>query len=117
MPKSKSASARKSAARPKPAKRKVEAPLQPEMPDDVQRRDQSVAPDRFPRPDEDVRLGGFRPSEDGDVEQHPIHDSDIEDADPQDFEDMVDAAERGGFDPTDKYEVDRAAEIERKRRG
>lgn len=116
MPRTKSN--RQSAAPPKTASRKIEAPLQPDMPDDVRRRDrEAVAPDTMPRPDEEARIRGLRPSEDGNVEQHPIHDSDVEDADAQDFEDMVDAAERGGFDPTDKYEVERAAELERKRRG
>lgn len=114
MPRSKNS--RPSAAR--PTKGKTEAPLQPDMPDDVRRRDrEAVAPDTMPRPDEEARIRGVRPSEDGNVEQHPIHDSDIEDADAQDYEDMVDAAQRGGFDPTDKYEVERAAGLERKRRG
>jgi hypothetical protein len=90
--------------------------LAPEMPDNVRRRDQPdvIAPDTLPRLDEDARETAISPTEDGGVSQHPIHDDDLEDLEPDDFEEMVDEAARGGFDPTDKYEVEREAELGRR---
>ena len=46
--------------------------------------------------------------------EHPIHDDDVEDLEPDDFEEMVDEAAKGGFDPTDKYEVEREIRIGRR---
>lgn len=88
----------------------------PEMPDRARRRDQpdAIAPDTLPRLDEDARETAISPSEDGGVSQHPIHDDDVEDLEPDDFEEMVDEAAKGGFDPTDKYEVEREVRIGRR---
>ena len=43
------------------------------------------------------RAAGSRPPEDGGVEQHPIHNSDIEDLGPEDFEEMTDEVEKTGI--------------------
>lgn len=90
----------------------------PDMPDNVRRRDQptSIAPDNLPRLDEEAREAAISPSEDGGVDQHPLHDDDVEDLEPEDFEEMVEEAAKGGFDPTDKYEVERQANLDKKRR-
>ena len=58
------------------------------MPEQARRRDQPVpdAPATVPRPDEGLVPGAPRPSEDGGVDQHPIHDSDVEDLGPEDYE-------------------------------
>jgi hypothetical protein len=76
-----------------------EAPLSPEAPDAVRRRDQPEAgmPTSMPRPDEDVRLGGVSPSEDGGVKQHPIHDDDPEDLGPEDYEELMDEVATTGL--------------------
>ena len=63
------------------------------MPDDLRRRDQPETPDSLPRVDENVSLDG-RPSEDGGNPDHPIHDEDQEDLEPQDYEEEIDEAER-----------------------
>jgi hypothetical protein len=54
-------------------------------PDDVRRTDPSVdlPPDSLPPAEEETRL-------DGGVAQHPVHDSDQEDRDPEDFERATD---------------------------
>jgi hypothetical protein len=74
-------------------------PDQPEMPQEARRRDQPVpdAPATVPRPDEDAQAGGPRPQEDGGVDQHPIHDSDVEDLGPEDYEDMTDEVAKTGI--------------------
>jgi hypothetical protein len=55
--------------------------------DDLRRRDPSdIMPDSLPRPDEDVRASGRHGSPDGGNDQHPIHDEDLEDRDPEDYE-------------------------------
>ena len=82
-----------------------------EIPDHLRRRELQDAPSVTP--DEERTVSGA-PTEDGGVDQHPIHDSDIEDAEPDDFEEMIEAASDGGFDPTDKYEVEREAGLDRK---
>jgi hypothetical protein len=51
---------------------------------------------------EEMELRDTRHPEDGGVEQHPVHDSDQEDLQPEDYEDEIDAAQKGGFDTTDK---------------
>jgi hypothetical protein len=48
------------------------------------------------------------------VPEHPIHDDDIEDLEPDDFEEMVEAAAKGGFNSVDKYEIEREVRIGRK---
>jgi hypothetical protein len=74
---------------------------QPEMPDAVRRRDQpeTAAPGAVPRPDENVRLGGVSPPEDGGVAQHPVHDDDIEDLGPEDYEQLTDEVAKTGIKP------------------
>ena len=58
---------------------------------------------------EDIALRDTRPPEDGGVEQHPVYDDDQEDLQPEDFEQEIDAASKGGFDTTDKYEMEHKA--------
>ena len=74
-------------------------PDQPEAAEQERRRDQPVpdAPATVPHPGETIEPSGSRPSEDGGVEQHPIHDSDIEDLGPEDFEEMTDEVEKTGI--------------------
>jgi hypothetical protein len=71
----------------------------PEMPDAMRRRDQPEpdTPGTVPRSDENVKSGGISPSEDGGVAQHPIHDYDLEDLDPEDYEDMTDEIAKTGI--------------------
>jgi hypothetical protein len=58
------------------------------LPDDVRRIDpQTVSPDSLPEADEETSL-------DGGVAQHPVHDSDQENRDPQDYEDAIDDLEK-----------------------
>jgi hypothetical protein len=82
-------------------KRKPDETLQ-EPPEALRHRDQPQvdAPGTIPRPDEEVGVAGS-PSEDGGVEQHPIHDDDLEDLEPDDFEEMIDAVDEGGFESVD----------------
>jgi hypothetical protein len=61
----------------------------------------NTPPDLLPPRDESGEKlavgGGFTPTEDGGVEQHPIHDDDQEDRTPSDYErelDRLDAAAR-----------------------
>jgi hypothetical protein len=63
------------------------------------RRDDVVpsAPPTAPLPGEGIAPSGSRPPEDGGVEQHPIHDSDVEDLGPEDFEEMTDEIEKTGI--------------------
>jgi hypothetical protein len=74
-------------------------PDQPEMPEEARRRDQPVpdAPAMVPRPDEGFAPGVPRPPEDGGVDQHPIHDSDVEDLGPEDFEEMTEEVATTGI--------------------
>ena len=74
-------------------------PDQPEMPEQARRRDPqtSDAPAIVPHPGEGLEPGTSRPLEDGGVEQHPIHDSDIEDLGPQDYEEMTDEVAKTGI--------------------
>jgi len=89
----------------KPTKRVIEVP--DDEPADLGRED--AASGSFPEPADDFSQRDTRPPEDGGVDQHPVHDDDLEDLQPEDFEEQVDAAAEGGFDPTDKYEVEREA--------
>ncbi|HWV54099.1 hypothetical protein [Pseudorhodoplanes sp.] len=74
--------------------------MQEEMPDDVRRRDPGPdRPDSLPEVAEDVAHAGISPSPDGDNPEHPIHDEDIEDLGPEDFEEMID---RNETRPVDK---------------
>lgn len=79
----------------------------PEPPADLRREDPAAG--GVPENSEDLTLRGGQPLEDGGVEQHPVHDDDQEDLQPEDFEEEIDAASKGGFDTTDKYEVEREA--------
>jgi len=74
-------------------------PDQPEAVEQERRRDQPVpdAPATVPHPGEGIEPSGSRPAEDGGVEQHPIHDSDVEDLGPEDFEQMADEVEKSGI--------------------
>ena len=74
-------------------------PDQPEAAEQERRRDQPVAdaPATVPHPGESIEPGGSQPPEDGGVEQHPIHDSDVEDLGPEDFEEMTDEVEKTGI--------------------
>jgi len=74
-------------------------PDQPEAADKERRRDQPVsdAPATVPHPGDGIEPSGSRPPEDGGVEQHPIHDSDVEDLGPEDFEGMTDGVEKTGI--------------------
>jgi hypothetical protein len=74
-------------------------PDQPEAADKERRRDQPLpdAPGTVPRPGGGIEPAGSRPPEDGGVAQHPIHDSDIEDLGPEDFEELTDEVEKTGI--------------------
>ena len=74
-------------------------PDQPEAADKERRRDQPLpdAPATVPHPGEGIEPTGSRPPEDGGVEQHPIHDSDIEDLGPEDFEELTDEVAKTGI--------------------
>jgi len=87
----------KTAPRPRPAPDVLpdSLPGKPEgdvLPDDLRRRDPPETPDSLPRIDENVALHG-RPAQDGGVAQHPIHDEDLEDRDPQHYEAEIARAE------------------------
>lgn len=74
--------------------------IQQDMPDDLRRRDpRADRPDSLPESSADVAHGGISPTLDGDNPQHPRHDEDLEDAGPEDFEQMID---REGARPVDK---------------
>lgn len=72
----------------KPARKDAFDPI----PDDLCRRDQPQrippAPGSMPRPDEERQADGTPPI-DGGVEQHPVHDEDLEDRGPEDFEQEI----------------------------
>jgi hypothetical protein len=71
-----------------------------EMPGEARRRD--PGPDRPASLSEvpsDVAHAGISPALDGDNPEHPIHDEDIEDLGPEDFEEMID---KGEDRPVDK---------------
>ena len=77
-------------------------PNEPEMPDEARRRDQPVpdAPATVPAPgEEEMAPGVLTPAEDGGVAQHPVHDSDIEDLDSEDYEELTDEVEDTGIKP------------------
>jgi hypothetical protein len=72
----------------------------PVMPDDLRRRDTgSDRPDSLPDTETALAHAGISPAPDGDNPQHPVHDEDLEDAGPEDFEEMID---REGVRPVDK---------------
>ena len=51
----------------------------------------------MPHPGEGIEPAGSRPPEDGGVEQHPIHDFDVEDLGPEDFEELTDEVAKTGI--------------------
>ena len=70
-----------------------------DMPDDVRRRDPRIdRPDSRPETADDTARGGDSPPTDGDNDQHPVHDEDLEDLEPDDYQDMVDELEDGELD-------------------
>jgi hypothetical protein len=75
-------------------------PGQPDIVDELRRRDQPVpdAPATVPHPGEPAPPDS-RPPEDGGVAQHPIHDSDIEDLGPEDYEELTDEVAKVGIKP------------------
>ena len=85
-------------ARKEQAERPFDA-SQPEAADQERRRDQPVpdAPATVPHPGESIEPAGSRTPEDGGVEQHPIHDSDVEDLGPEDFEELTNEVEKTGI--------------------
>jgi hypothetical protein len=71
-----------------------------DVPDALRRNDPSPdRPDSLPEDAGDVAHAGISPAPDGDNPQHPLHDEDLEDAGPEDFEEMID---REGTRPVDK---------------
>ena len=80
-------------------RKKPSAPSQPHIVDDMRRRDQPTvdAPATVPHPGDEIAPGGSRPPEDGGVPQHPIHDSDVEDLGPEDYEEMTDEVAKAGI--------------------
>jgi hypothetical protein len=65
------------------------------IPDDLRRVDQPqpTPPASLPRPDENLTSAGSPPI-DGGVAEHPIHDDDLEDLGPEDFEEEIDEVEQ-----------------------
>jgi hypothetical protein len=79
--------------------KKPSAQSQPDIIDKQRRRDQPTvdAPATVPHPGEEIEPGGSQPPEDGGVPQHPIHDSDIEDLGPEDYEEMTEEVAKTGI--------------------
>jgi hypothetical protein len=69
----------------------------PDMPPRERQRDKAIPEVLSPPLGESIAPAGSRPPEDGGVEQHPIHDSDVEDLGPEDFEEMADEVEKTGI--------------------
>jgi hypothetical protein len=111
----------KTAPLPRPAPDVLPREDKPEiMPDDLRRRDQPETPDSLPPIDENISVEG-RPSEDGENPDHPIHDEDQEDLEPQDYEEEIDEAERetlaehpeGSAPPLDRLTQERGPDSQR----
>jgi hypothetical protein len=67
------------------------------LPDDMRRTDEAdTAPDSLPRPEENLDAEGSPTTMDGGNPAHPVHDEDIEDAGPEDFEEEIDEAAAEG---------------------
>ena len=73
------------------------------------RRTDAPSPDNPAAGADDLRTRNPAHTEDGGIAQHPIHDSDTEDMRSADYERMIDERAKGGFDTTDKYELERQA--------
>lgn len=79
------------------AKRTRQPSIPPVMPDDIRRKDpRPDRPDSLPETSADLDHGGISPTLDGDNPNYPIHDEDMEDLGPEDFEEMADRLENGG---------------------
>ncbi len=78
---------------PKKTARKRQPDLE-QLPDDLRRVDQpqQTPPATLPRPEEQLETDGSPPI-DGGVAEHPIHDDDLEDLGPEDFEEEIDELE------------------------
>jgi hypothetical protein len=64
------------------------------LPDDLRRTDnQEAPPDSLPRPSTKLSVAGSPPI-DGGMPDHPIHDDDLEDLGPEDFEEEIELAAR-----------------------
>ena len=76
-------------------------PSQPDIVDKLRRRDPPAAdaPATVPSvgSESDDAAPDTRPTEDGGVGQHPIHDSDVEDLGPQDYEELADEVAKTGI--------------------
>ena len=81
------------------ATRKQSDLREPEAADQERRRDQPAvdAPATVPHPGEGIEPTGSQPPEDGGVEQHPIHESDVEELGPEDSEDLTDEVQKTGI--------------------
>lgn len=67
------------------------------LPDDMRRTDEAdTAPDSLPRPEENIDADGSPTTMDGGNPAHPVHDEDVEDAGPEDFEEEIDEAAAEG---------------------
>jgi hypothetical protein len=78
------------------------------VPDNVRRRDEpDMTPDSLPRRDQERTLEGRAPAPDGGVAQHPIHDEDLEDLGPGDYQRQIDEVEERGIDREDAVPLDR----------
>ena len=90
------------------------------LPDDLRRRDQpDMTPDSLPRVDENLPLNSAT-SPDGARADHPIHDDDLEDLKPEDYERRIAAVEQevvhehpeGSAPPLDRLTQDREPDTE-----
>ncbi len=87
---------------PKPATRPAKDVL---IPDELRRADiPAPLSDSLPRPDENLSIAGSPPI-DGGVSEHPIHDDDLEDLGPEDFEEEIDEVAKKGLAPQVEDEV------------
>jgi hypothetical protein len=83
-------------AKPRPRSRRQAPDLETNsVPDDLRREDPPATPDSMPPRDQNQGEdgpagGGFTPTEDGGNPQHPIHDDDVEDKTPGDYEREID---------------------------
>ena len=70
--------------------------------ENVRRRvEPDMTPDSLPRRDKERTLEGRSPAPDGGVAQHPIHDEDLEDLGPGDYQRQVDEVAERGIDRDD----------------
>ena len=72
-------------------------PNQPDITDELRRRDPPIPDAPATVPSAGIHITDNRPTEDGGVEQHPVHDSDTEDLKPEDYEELTDEVEEVGI--------------------